>query len=129
MTSRRQLILRLLLPLPLLLASSLSLAACTSTPSKATVAARGFAKSACASLRQLTDQLALPRPSDPADPYYRTAEQYLDTAANRAADAAQQDHGYQEFADTLHRAAVTWQVTFTLDEAEPLIQQAWKQKC
>lgn len=60
MTSRRQLILRLSLPLPLLLASTLSLAACSSTPSKATVASREFAKSACASLQQLTDHLARP---------------------------------------------------------------------
>ncbi|MCM1976411.1 hypothetical protein [Streptomyces sp. G1] len=51
MTSRRQLILRLSLPLPLLLASTLSLAACSSTPSKAAVAARESAKSACASLQ------------------------------------------------------------------------------
>ncbi|MFF8271364.1 hypothetical protein ACF059_28790 [Streptomyces sp. NPDC016562] len=94
MPSRRQLILRLLLPLPLLLASMLSLAACSSTPSKATVA-REFTKSACASLQQLTDQLARPRPSNLTDPYYQTAEQYLNTATNRAADAAQQDHGYQ----------------------------------
>ncbi|RKE17494.1 hypothetical protein [Streptomyces sp. TLI_171] len=129
MTGRRRLILRLSLFLPTLLASTLSLAACSSTPSEATVAARGFAKSSCASLQQLTDQLARPRPSDRNDPYYRTAEEYLNTATNRAADAAQQDHSYQEFADTLHRAAVSWQVTFTLDEAEPLIQQARKQKC
>ncbi|MGW6971889.1 hypothetical protein [Streptomyces sp. NPDC054952] len=129
MTSRRQLILRLSLPLPLLLASTLSLAACSSTSSKATVAAREFAKSACASLQQLTDHLARPRPSNLTDPYYQTAEQYLNTATNRAADAAQQDHGYQEFADTLHRAAETWQVTFTLDEAEPQINQARKEKC
>ncbi|MCX5000280.1 hypothetical protein OHA09_33615 [Streptomyces longwoodensis] len=127
MTSRRQLIHRL--PLPLLLASTLALAACSSTPSKATVAARESAKSACASLQQLTDQLARPRPSSLTDPYYRTAEEYLYTATNRATDAAQQDHGYQEFADTLHRAAQTWQVTFTVDKAEPLIQQARKEKC
>jgi hypothetical protein len=119
----------LLLPLHLVLASTLTLAACDSTPSKATVAARESAKSACASLQQLTDQLARPRPSNLTDPYYQTAEQYLYTAINRAADAAEQDQGYQEFADTLHRAAQTWQVTFTLDKAEPLIQQARKEKC
>ncbi|MFJ8041152.1 hypothetical protein ACIRBX_11670 [Kitasatospora sp. NPDC096147] len=129
MTGRRQLIPRLSLSLPLLLASALSLAACSSTPSKATVAARESARSACVSLQQLTDHLARPRPANPGDPYYETAEQYLNTATNRAAEAAQQDHGYQEFADTLHRAAQTLQVTFLLDEAEPLIQQARKKNC
>ncbi|MFI5529909.1 hypothetical protein ACIA8O_15345 [Kitasatospora sp. NPDC051853] len=129
MTSRRQLILRLSLPLPLLLASALSLTACSSRPSKATVAARESAKSACASLQQLTDQLARPRPSNLADSYYQTAEEYLNTATNHAADAAQQDHGYQEFAETLRRAGQIWQVTFMPDEAEPLIQQARKEKC
>lgn len=128
MTSRRQLILRLSLPLSLLLASTLSLAACSSTPSKATAAARESAKSACASLQQLTDHLAAPRGSDLTD-YYRTAVQHLYAAANRAAEAAQQDHGYQEFADTLNRAAGIWQATSTLDEAEPLIRQARKEKC
>ena len=126
MTRQRQLILRLVLSLPLVL---VSIAACDSGPSKATVAARGFAKSSCAALQQLTDQLARPRPSNLTDPYYQTAEQYLNTATNRAADAAQQDHSYQEFADTLHRAAEIWQVTFTLDEAEPLIQQAREKQC
>ncbi|BAJ33303.1 hypothetical protein KSE_75510 [Kitasatospora setae KM-6054] len=111
------------------MASTLSLAACESTPSKATMAARESTKSACASLQQLADQLALPRPSSLTDPYYQTAEQYLNTATNRAADAAQQDHDYQEFADTLHRAAEIWQVTSTLTEAEPLIRQARTEKC
>lgn len=129
MTGRRQLMLRLSLSLPLLLASTPSLAACSSSPSKATVAARGFARSACDSLQQLADQLARPRPSDQLDPYYRAAEEYLNAATNRAADAAQQDHDYQQFADTLHRAAVTWQATSTLAEAEPLIQQARQEKC
>ncbi|MEV7417744.1 hypothetical protein [Streptomyces sp. NPDC089919] len=129
MTSRRQLILRLSPPLPLLLAAALSLTACNSTPSKATVAARKSAESACASLQQLTDQLARPRPSNLTDPYYLTAEQYLVTAVNRAADAARQDADYKEFADTLRRADQTWQVTSTLERAEPLIRQARKDEC
>src|SRR4051794_25462182 len=100
MTRQSQLILRLMLSLPVAL---VSIAACDSGPSKTTVAARGFAKSSCAALQQVTDQLARPRPADVADAYYTTVEQYLDTATNLAADAAQQDSKYQEFADTLHR--------------------------
>lgn len=126
MTCQRQLILRLVLFLPLVLTS---VAACDSGPSEAAVAARGFAKSSCAALQQVTDQLARPRPADVADAYYATLVQHLYTATNLAADAAQQDSKYQEFADTLHRAAETWQVTSTLDKAEPLIQQAREKQC